>query len=237
MAWRPRIFLLALVLPTVLGVGCDRYPQDPKHTLEQVVERGELRVGVTSNAPWVTGGPTGEPGGVEADLVRDLARDLGVRVDWQWGSEAELFEALSRYELDVVVGGITASTPWKSHVALTVPYYTAHTIVGISPSASIAEGLGAPVTVRPASGLESDLRDRGFDVQVREDLAAAEGPVAAEAWEVEGLGLRDSGLHLRTETHVMAVPQGENAMLMRLEDVLLRVEPDPFAGRLRAANR
>ncbi len=233
MCMRRRSLALTLGLLATLFAGCDRYPQDPHHTLDRVVQRGTLRVGVASAPPWVAGPPEGEPGGVEADLLRSLARDLDVEVVWEWGSEGDLLEALTHYELDIVAGGITASTPWKSHLAVSVPYYTSHSVVGVGPAASLSEG--APVAVHPASGLTEALREHGFDVHVREDLASAEGPVAAEAWEVEGLGLRPSGPRLRTEKHVMVVPLGENAMLMKLEDTLLRVDSAWVGQRLREA--
>lgn len=228
------VVLTALAVPIA---GCDRYPQDPRHTLAEALARDTLRIGVIAAAPWITGEPPGVPGGPEAALLRDLADSLGVAVDWQWGTEAELLEALAHYELDVVAGGIVASTPWKAHVALTLPYYTSHTVVGIPAAASIPEGLAMPVAVRPASGLRDALDDRGLEVQVREDLRGVDGPVAAELWEVEGMGLRNAHVRLRTERHVMAVPPGENAMLMRLEDALLRVDPDAFADHLWEAAR
>jgi hypothetical protein len=57
-------------------------------------------------------------------LVRTLAHELGAGVVWIRGTESDLLRALHRRELDLVVGGLTADSPWKAKVALTRPYYT-----------------------------------------------------------------------------------------------------------------
>ena len=67
----------------------------------------------------------------------------------------------------------------------------------------------------------------------RADLAGADGPVAAEAWEILGLGFRPTGADLQTVHYVLAVPPGENALLVRLEKTLLHAAtPEQIAERL-----
>jgi polar amino acid transport system substrate-binding protein len=97
-------------------------PHDPEDSLERIRASGILRAGFTVHEPWVTGDATGAPGGPEIDLVSTFARSLGARVEWRQGSESELFEALERFELDVVVGGLTADNPAGPALALTRPY-------------------------------------------------------------------------------------------------------------------
>ena len=212
-----------LILLLLVGWGCDRFPQDPRHTLEHIRERGTLRVGVVDGCPWVAGSTSGAPGGLEGMLLAELADELGVSAEWHWGRANEHFETLARYELDVVIGGFTASNPWSKHVGFTLPYYTGHTIVGVPPGAPQVNDLdGVTVAARPGSGLPSLLRDRGAEVIVRDTLRGIDHAVAAEAWEIEGLGFRPTEIRLRKHPHVMAVPPGENAWLMHLEDFLLR---------------
>lgn len=56
--------------------------------------------------------------------MRAWAAGLGARVEWRVGGEQPLTSALERGEIDLVIGGITADTPWTSHAAVTRPYAT-----------------------------------------------------------------------------------------------------------------
>ncbi|MFC8192614.1 transporter substrate-binding domain-containing protein [Cellulomonas sp. NPDC057328] len=110
----------------VAVAGCGvTVPSDPDGTLDRV-RGGQLRVGVTPNAPWteLPAGEDGAPAGLEVDLVTGFAEHLGADVDWEVGSEEELVGALEDGDVDVVVGGLTARSPWASRAALTRPYVT-----------------------------------------------------------------------------------------------------------------
>ena len=79
---------------------------------------------------------------------------------------------------------------------------------------------GKPVSVRPGGPITDYVRSEDGDPIPTEDLAAAAGLVAAPAWELAALGRDTTGVILRSHRHVMAVPPGENALLMALEDAL-----------------
>jgi ABC-type amino acid transport substrate-binding protein len=96
-------------------------PRDASGTMDRV-RHGTMRVGVSPSPPWVTDS-AGTLGGVEVRLVEDLARTLDARVLWVRRSEGELLPALRERELDLVIGGLTASEPWRQEVAFTHPYY------------------------------------------------------------------------------------------------------------------
>ena len=51
-------------------------------------------------------------------------------------------------------------------------------------------------------------------------LSAAGGLVAAEEWELKALGMVPTEVELDRAQHVLAVPLGENAWLVRLERFL-----------------
>lgn len=213
---------VAMLMLAWLCAGCSRFPQDPHNSLNQVLASGVLRVGAITNPPWVTGAPPSQPGGVEAALITSFADDLGVRVEWRWGPADALFTALANYELDVVIGGITEASPWLTEVAFTVPYYTSHVIVGMPPAVPVLTDLrGVAVVVRTGSDFASTLANQGATVIYGSTLSDARGVVAAEEWEVDGLGLQPTPIELKQYEHVLAIPQGENGLLMRLENFLL----------------
>lgn len=114
-------FLLAGAL-TVLLAGCGlSIPADPDGTLERITG-GQLRVGVSHDPPWTNLTQTEAPTGVEPDLVRAFATAHEAEVVWEPGGEEQLMTLLDTGRLDMVIGGLTSSSPWTSHAALTTPY-------------------------------------------------------------------------------------------------------------------
>lgn len=116
--------LVAALAGCLLLTGCGvTIPTDPEGTLADV-RGGVLRVGVSPNPPWTEEDAvaSGGPGGIEPDLVRGFAEQVDAEIEWTSGAEQTLFDQLDRGELDLVVGGLTAKSPWSSHAALTYPY-------------------------------------------------------------------------------------------------------------------
>jgi hypothetical protein len=95
-------------------------PADPEDTLERVTG-GVLRVGVSPNPPHTEVRGTAEPVGNEVVLVRSSPPPAG-EIEWTVGGEEMLILALEHGDLDLVIGGLTADTPWTEHAAITKPY-------------------------------------------------------------------------------------------------------------------
>jgi polar amino acid transport system substrate-binding protein len=110
----------ALALLVTLSA-CQGIPADPDGTLDAVTG-GTLRVGVTHNPPWTEAADAARPSGTEVALVEEWAADLDADITWTVGSESVLVDALDRGELDLVIGGFRADTPWLDRAALTAPY-------------------------------------------------------------------------------------------------------------------
>lgn len=105
----------------IILTACHDLPRDPERTSQRVAN-GTLRVGLIAQPPWVSN-ESGEPRGAEVELVRMLAREMNATPEWHRGGEEQLMRALGRYELDVVVGGITSKTPWAKEIGVTKPYF------------------------------------------------------------------------------------------------------------------
>ena len=116
-----RLLLLAAIVAALLTTACGGLPADPRGTLERVTG-GVLRVGVSPNPPHTDVRGTAEPGGSEVVLVRDFAATLPAEIEWTVGGEEMLILALEHGDLDLVVGGLTADTPWTEQAAITKPY-------------------------------------------------------------------------------------------------------------------
>ena len=151
-----RLVLLTALLAALLTAACGSVPADPERTLERVTG-GVLRVGVSPNPPHTEVGGS-EPEGAEVALVRDFAASLPAEIEWTVGGEEMLILALDHGDLDLVIGGLTADTPWTEHAAITKPYAEATDPAGDKVKLVMAARLGENAfLVR----LERFLRERG----------------------------------------------------------------------------
>jgi hypothetical protein len=115
---RRRVITVLLAAFTLQA--CAPWPRDPERTLDESTG-GTLRVGASEAPPSLTRGEAGAMG-PEADMVEAFARSIDARVEWRWGALDAHLEALERYELDLVAGGLSAGSPWKGRVAFTRPW-------------------------------------------------------------------------------------------------------------------
>jgi polar amino acid transport system substrate-binding protein len=209
-----------VVIIVVLLAGCD-FPRDPMGTLESV-RGGTLRVGVANHEPWARL-EEGEASGVEVELAEEFAGELGAETTFVEGTVPELLEAARQGEVDLVIGGLTATDPGvreQKEAAITAPYLTLRPLVGAQPGTSLEDPSGEKVAVENIGGTAAHLEEDGA-IPVRvEDPATADLPVAAYSWQLEEWGLKPTGIELPEEEHVMAVPLGENGWLVELERFL-----------------
>lgn len=118
-----------LVTAFVLAGGCSPFPTDPDGTLDRV-RGGVLRVGVSPHSPWTVVSEGSDPAGIEPDLVEEFAGRLQARVEWRVGGEEMLITELDEGSLDLVIGGLTADSPWSDKASLTKPYTDAPDATG-----------------------------------------------------------------------------------------------------------
>ncbi len=110
-----------LVLLGIFLAGCNHYPQDPQHSLQNILERKVLRVGVIEHAPWAYQN-TDTLTGVEVQIVSDFADTLNAKPEWTVLPESRAMKQLAQYQLDIVIGGLTTDNPRKQEVGFTRPY-------------------------------------------------------------------------------------------------------------------
>jgi polar amino acid transport system substrate-binding protein len=211
----PIFFALA-----VLTIGCGSMPRDPAGTLERIQQRQHIRVGLVECPPWVIRAQ-GDPGGVEVELVKQFAGEFGTACDWYWGNEQRHMAALEHFELDLVVGGLDKSTPWREIVGVTKPYYEELYTVGVPRGTSPPDNLdGLQIAAQAGEATAAYLAKKHALVLRVPDVSHSHGPAAAPEWRLQQMGFVLTKHQLLTRKHVMAVPPGENAWLQRLETFL-----------------
>jgi polar amino acid transport system substrate-binding protein len=213
-----RLLLCLTAAGALASPACDA-PRDPEGTLERATG-GTIRVGVSANEPWVVLGSR-EPSGVEAELVRLFAEDLGAEIEWVDGTVDDLAAALHVREIDLLVAGLASTSGISSEAALTHPYVTTQVVVGVGAGESLDDVAGVEVAVERGTEAAGVLEKTDAAPLEVDDVAGADPPVAVDDYLLDDLGLYDSGLTLIETDHVMAVPHGENAWLVRLERFLL----------------
>ncbi|WP_433871952.1 transporter substrate-binding domain-containing protein [Saccharopolyspora sp. CA-218241] len=115
-------FGAGLVLALAL-TGCTAAaPDRAASRLDEVVERGELRVCSTGDyRPFTYRDESGAWRGIDIDMARDLASRLGVRaeiVPTTWGDLLEDFQD----RCDIAVGGVSITLERARHAAFSEPY-------------------------------------------------------------------------------------------------------------------
>lgn len=115
--------LVAAALAVTLGLsGCtSNFPADPNGTLDRVTG-GTLRVGVSPNEDWTDIADGGDASGIEVALVEKFADELDAEIAWVEGGEEKLITDLAGGRLDLVIGGLTDTTPWNEKAAITTPF-------------------------------------------------------------------------------------------------------------------
>jgi polar amino acid transport system substrate-binding protein len=90
--------------------------------LQDVLNTGTLRVGVTLFAPWAARGTDGELAGFEVDVARQLAADMGVKAEFLSYDVERLIPALESGEIDLIAAGLTITPERALHVNFSDPY-------------------------------------------------------------------------------------------------------------------
>jgi polar amino acid transport system substrate-binding protein len=149
-------------IATLLILGCALVSRADARDLQQVLNTGTLRVGVTLYPPWAARAANGELVGFEVDVARQLATDLKVKADLRAYDIERLIPALESGEIDIIAAGLTITPARALHVNFSQPY------------AEGGVGLATHVTrtanVKKLEDLDSDTHT----------IVAVEGSVAAQ---------------------------------------------------------
>ncbi|MGF1752361.1 membrane-bound lytic murein transglycosylase MltF [Vibrio makurazakiensis] len=119
-----------LVLVSILGIAGCQIESEPQSVLDQIKERGVLRVGTLNNQLSYYIGPDG-PAGLDYELAREFANRLNVQLEIKPAYRLSgLFPALKKGEIDLIATGLT-QTPKLTRQFRAAPayYYVSQQVV------------------------------------------------------------------------------------------------------------
>ena len=154
-------------------------------TIEQVMKRGVLKVGMSTFVPWAMNDKNGQLVGFEIDVAKRLAADLGVKVEFVPTKWAGIIPALLTGKFDVIVGGMSVQPGRNQKVNFSIPYdYTGQTIVASKQLAAgfkTLEDFNKPeVTLSARLGSSSVAAAKQFMPQAKLTLFDAESQAHQE---------------------------------------------------------
>lgn len=114
---------LTAALACVFTTAPDARAQD-QSTLDRVVERGSLRVGVGSFVPWAFRSKSGEYIGYEVDVATKLAEDMGVELELIPTAWDGIIPALLTEKFDLIIGGMTVTPARNLRINFTESYHS-----------------------------------------------------------------------------------------------------------------
>jgi polar amino acid transport system substrate-binding protein len=131
---RMTMFIIGLV--ALAALGCSKAEQAPKQgaansgAVEQILQRGVLRVGFSTFVPWAMQDKKGEFIGFEIDVARRLAKDMGVTVQFEPTQWSGIIPALLSGKFDIIIGGMGIQPQRAMKVNFSIPYeYSGMSIV------------------------------------------------------------------------------------------------------------
>lgn len=124
-----------LTMILVLSGNC-LFAQDVRQQLvqtsviEQVLQRGVLKVGMSTFVPWAMQDKQGKLVGFEIDVATRLAQDMGVKVEFVPTAWSGIIPALLTGKFDVIIGGMGIRPERNLKVNFSIPYdYSGMSIV------------------------------------------------------------------------------------------------------------
>ena len=159
-------------------------PQPRPVTLNAILQRGVLRVGVrTDGLPWAFRNDRGELVGYDIDLVDGLARSLGLRLEAREEGLTTLEQWLDSGRIDLAVGGIKAGPQRAVRHQLSQGYQRVHLAL-VVPDAKVAlvQNLRDQPLRRPLLLAASDPELLGGELrdQIRDELVGPDGHLSLE---------------------------------------------------------
>lgn len=140
---RPSHFL-TFVLPFILAAGLLLPPANLAHAhdgdsvVDEVLDRGSLRVGLSSFVPWAMRSKNGDLIGFEVDVANKIAQDMEVELELVPTAWDGIIPALLAKKFDIIISGMFITPKRNLQVNFTIPYD--YSGLGMVANKSLASG-------------------------------------------------------------------------------------------------
>jgi len=117
--------LSRLFLPLLLILGLANTSvaaAESKEVFDQIIKKGEIRVGISIMAPWVMKDKNGKYVGFEIDIAKQLASDMGVKPVFKHYQWDQLIPALVNREIDIIASGLSITPKRGLKIRFSNPY-------------------------------------------------------------------------------------------------------------------
>ena len=114
------ILAVAILAAMVMAPATQASAQDS--TIDEIMRRGTLNVGLATFVPWSMRDKEGELIGFEIDVAKRLAEDLDVDVNFIPTAWDGIIPALIAGNFDVIISGMTVTPQRNLTVNFTIPY-------------------------------------------------------------------------------------------------------------------
>lgn len=224
----------------------------PDSYMADILERGELRVGVDVGTPQFSSidPQTGEPEGFDVDIAKEVARELlgnADAVDLVGMTTNERIEALRDGRVDMVVHNFTITCEREQEIDFSTEYFRAHQVIlvpGDNDRARSLEDLAGQRVCATQGSTAIDhieampTRDRPLPVEVRERadclMLLQQGQVDALATDdaiLAGIAAQDPSLVLGNEVfseepYGIGLPAGQPEWVRYVNAVLEEIRED-----------
>jgi polar amino acid transport system substrate-binding protein len=116
------VVIILLMLAGIASAGELQQQLIQESTIEKVLQKGVLRVGMDTFVPWAMRDKTGQLIGFEIDVATRLAADMGVKVEFVPTKWSGIIPALLTGKFDVIIGGMGIIPSRNLKVNFTQPY-------------------------------------------------------------------------------------------------------------------
>ena len=194
--------------------------------LDQILERGAIRVGVAEFVPWTLKNKAGELIGFEIEVAKKVARDMGVKPEFKVYVWEDIIPALQKGEIDIIAGGM-AITPAR---ALQVNF-----------SRPLAKsGVGLATNTRMTADIESLQQLDAADIvitTVKDTFASSVAEMMFASADLKVFATRDEAeteiLEGRAHAYLASLPEAQFLALKHADVVDLPIV-EPLIGNSEA---
>ncbi len=113
---------LTLIMTAAAFAGKIQRELIQESTIEAIMKRGVIKVGMDTFVPWAMKNKEGKFIGFEIDVANRLAKDMGVKVEFVPTKWAGIIPALLTNKFDVIIGGMGIRPQRALKVNFTIPY-------------------------------------------------------------------------------------------------------------------